>query len=753
MKFSVQVVLLFLCMFSLFSLHANAEVVKSGDWIYEVVDDHVELVSYRGTDKDVVLPQKLEGLPVTIINSNALNGDKLTSVVIPNGVEKIGSSAFGSNRLTQVKIPDSVRIIGQGAFERNKLTSVTIPNNITEIADYTFMFNQLKSVALPASLQQIGVAAFTGNQLQSIELPQKLQKIDSRAFRNNKLAALYIPENVNCVGNRAFAMNDLTSLTISHPLQMDNYAFEFNHLTQLTLSDDQTDIPDGAFSSNDLTHVALPKSLQSIGDSAFQSNHLKTIKIPEGVKTIPDFTFYDNELEQVDLNQLKSTGYNSFAKNHLETLDFPKSLTSIGRESFENNKLTMIDISDHVMELGNYAFRDNPLKRVTLSKNIENISKPFGEVLDTVNNDSDTAYLLGWYVDPTFTTEWNKKAGQTVYPKWNHDPKILGITNEVILQNTTFDIMDGISAIDEEDGDITKKIKVSGKVDTTTPGTYWISYAVTDADGYYSEWVRSIKVISIEKPVFENIEDFSVTIGVPVFLYEVKVSDKEDGKINDYEVIGTVKTNEIGRYVITYKAVDTDGNKTQLDRTITVLPGKVQNVQVTKRTMTTLTFNWKAQKGTTGYKIYVYDHNGKLVKTENTTKASIVLSSLQKATPYKVKVRAYKKFDDGTTYGSSSDSIKVVTLPATTKLKDVVKNSTTSFTAKWSKVNASGYELQYSTSKKFTVTTTKSFKLSKATYVSKKVTGLKKGKKYYVRVRSFVTQNNVKYYGAWSNIK
>ena len=37
--------------------------------------------------------------------------------------------------------------------------------------------------------------------------------------------------------------------------------------------------------------------------------------------------------------------------------------------------------------------------------------------------------------------------------------------------------------------------------------------------------------------------------------------------------------------------------------------------------------------------------------------------------------------------------------------------------------------------------------------VSKKVTGLSKGKTYYVRVRAYKTVNGVKVYGAYSGVK
>ena len=72
-------------------------------------------------------------------------------------------------------------------------------------------------------------------------------------------------------------------------------------------------------------------------------------------------------------------------------------------------------------------------------------------------------------------------------------------------------------------------------------------------------------------------------------------------------------------------------------------------------------------------------------------------------------------------------------------------------TIKWgTQANVSGYQVQYALNKTFT-------KKAKSVYVtgngSYKATKLKKKKKYYVRVRSYITINGVKIYGAWSVVK
>ena len=62
-----------------------------------------------------------------------------------------------------------------------------------------------------------------------------------------------------------------------------------------------------------------------------------------------------------------------------------------------------------------------------------------------------------------------------------------------------------------------------------------------------------------------------------------------------------------------------------------------------------------------------------------------------------------------------------------------------------------GYQVQYSTSKKFTGAKTKTLTSYKTTSVTLK--SLKAKKTYYVRVRTYKTVNGKKYYSAWSSYK
>jgi hypothetical protein len=93
--------------------------------------------------------------PLSFVDRN------LTSVTIPNSVQRIGAFAFDNNQLINVTIPNSVQRIGSFAFRNNQLINVTIPNSVTEIGALAFIRNRLKTVTLPLMHRGITRRAFS----------------------------------------------------------------------------------------------------------------------------------------------------------------------------------------------------------------------------------------------------------------------------------------------------------------------------------------------------------------------------------------------------------------------------------------------------------------------------------------------------------------------------------------------------------------------------------------------------------------
>lgn len=97
----------------------------------------------------------------------------------------------------------------------------------------------------------------------------------------------------------------------------------------------------------------------------------------------------------------------------------------------------------------------------------------------------------------------------------------------------------------------------------------------------------------------------------------------------------------------------------------------------------------------------------------------------------------------------AANKITVTVVPAKPKLLSVTGPSAAKMKVKWKKSTVvSGYQIQYSLNRDFA--SSKKVTISKNSTVSKTIKNLKKGKKYYVRLRSFRKVGSKKYYPSWS---
>lgn len=74
-------------------------------------------------------------------------------------------------------------------------------------------------------------------------------------------------------------------------------------------------------------------------------------------------------------------------------------------------------------------------------------------------------------------------------------PVIKGAEDKVIHLGDNFNAREGVTAYDNEDGDLTNKIVVTGKVQTNTVGRYTLTYTVTDSSKNMAKVTRVVEVI------------------------------------------------------------------------------------------------------------------------------------------------------------------------------------------------------------------------------------------------------------------
>lgn len=162
----------------------------------------------------------------------------------------------------------------------------------------------------------------------------------------------------------------------------------------------------------------------------------------------------------------------------------------------------------------------------------------------------------------------------------NQIPIINGLSDIIIKKGENVNLIAGVTANDNEDGDLTKSITINGDVNINKQGEYEVVYTVTDSDGNSTIETRKVYVLEklINNPPNIYASEISINVG-SIFdpLKNVQATDLEDGDItNNIKVVeNNVNTNKSGIYIVTYIVTDSNGVTTK--KTILV---NVEDVKV-----------------------------------------------------------------------------------------------------------------------------------------------------------------------------
>ena len=234
---------------SLCVFHRKGEQVNpASDFAYTAADGEVTITEYIGTSEHVLIPDTIDGLPVTALGHRAFYEKTVTTVVVPDSVTEIGAACFsGDNYLVSLKLPDGLK---------------RLP---------------------PASLESC-------MRLYDFDLPQSLEKIYSSVFEfNYYLTHLTLPSSLTEIEQQNFiGLYGLQSLTLAE----DNAAFKLDETNGLLMTADGTRLLHCFSDIVPAEEIILPEGVKIVDPFAFHYDYdVKRIVLPEGVETIGAMAF------------------------------------------------------------------------------------------------------------------------------------------------------------------------------------------------------------------------------------------------------------------------------------------------------------------------------------------------------------------------------------------------------------------------------------------------------------------------------
>ena len=657
---------------------------------------------------------------ITEIGDSAFKNCKnLDRITMNNGIEILESSAFEDCfSLTTINIPNTVKAISNSTFQDcTSLTEVHLSNILKEIPASTFSgCKKLTTINFPSTLTTIGNSAFSGcESLPEAILPSGVEKIESNAFKNCKaMKKAVVPDTVSSVGSSAFygceALADITLGSKLKKIESQTF-YGCTVLPSIVLPYNVTTIGDSAFvNCTKLTQITVPRNTTSIASNAFSYPKKMTMYGPsdcyaqtyangKGIKYVTQ----DIHATSVSLDITEKTAerYDDF---QLTATIAPLNFTDAVVWTSSNEEVATVSDTGYVEICGVgtavitvTAGNVKAACKITVPQLIDWIE--FDE--DEIELKAGETYQLKPYISPSDAT--NKKLKYT-----SSDTKVA-------------------------------EVSASGRVTAKSEGEAKIRAAATDGSDEYAVCYVTVtgkaKVtgITLDRTSAEVKRGEKLTLNVtvsPSYASNKKVVWKSaNTKIATVDTNGSVTAKAPGRTKITVTSAE--NSSYQASCTVTV-PYKI---------------TYKLNKGKNNAS-NPSTYYGKKVTLKNPSRKGYAFAGWYTDAKFKKKITSI----------SSSAKSDYILYAKWTKVK-VAKASLTSaknskskqILLKYKKVSgAKGYEISYSTDKKFKKAVTKK-NTAKTSYTISK---LKKGKIYYVRIRAYkMDSTGKKVYGKYSSMK
>ena len=697
-------------------------------------------------------------------------------IIINDGITNIGMNAFYTiEKAEDIYIPQSVTVIKGGALQGCKsIKELRLPNSLTNIGVKAFFFmDSCKGFYIDnpqtGYYTEDGVLFGNrtlitypqGNERTSYRVPYGTEKLERLAFTNTPyLQTVYIPETMTKLDSQMFYNDSSRSVHMRNPLYI--YFLTAGKTVDMNGSVFQA-LPSGSKiyvknqeSCNQLNSGSAFTNKEDVKAEVYQQT--EPYSAYEALKkTYANGTYRLNSgrttlfrYEAADAPTARDT--TAWTSNNTDIAISPDGMGYITGGTKPGTATITVTREDKKDSFSFTVVNVVPTTSTELYHQADGKKQVLGNSLCIHTGKSDTVRLQ---TVPELTTALAGKVTWTSSDSSKVNVKASGTYNEnaTLSRKAAGDVTVTAAMKDENGKEIKKTFQIIGDKSTE----YW--YAIVDDDDRV--WVTDSTPVEPKVEVRDSNSNAVLREGID---YTLSYHDNflPQGE-NDWW--GYVTIYPIGAYngnpsienafvICRDEQPDdsknsddhqkTDDSKKTPDSQNPSTTNKLKKQKITKVSSTykksvgqSFTLKPKA-KGKITYKT-----GNKKVATVN-SKGKVTVKGTGKAT---ITVTAKAT----STYSKSVKKITVYGVPKKPEMNKPTAGKK-KFTVQWKKdKKADGYQVQYSTDKKFK-------KNVKSVNVSKKSTKatvkkLKKGKTYRVRVRSYKKINGKKYYSGWGKVK
>ncbi len=404
-----------------FSSRIEAQYTLTDDDVNVYEDGVISSCSYDFSQKDIIIPDTLDGRRVLEIPGNSDNSSSvfankgITSLQLPASLVRIGENAFYGNAISDMAIPASVSFIGKGAFASNTLANIKLPqpenreghtflgwkdgqgtsysvgDEITDLTKlyyaeikYTLTDNDVEIdaegviyqpsydffaniITIPSNIKGIPVQGIQGytfyrKGIMGVDLPGSIHSIGNYAFGYNRISQVVMPDSVTYFGSGAFSGNLLKSIILPSSKAKEGYTFKGWADYQDSIYAAGKEITD--FSSY---YKAVINYVLNDEDVEVDEN---------GIVISCNFDSYTNHItipETLDGKKVLGLGDELFYQRGIFGVELPSTIKSIGDKAVASCLLSNIVLPKSLTEIGDNAFAWNILSEVTFSEGVEEI--------------------------------------------------------------------------------------------------------------------------------------------------------------------------------------------------------------------------------------------------------------------------------------------------------------------------------------------------------------------------------------------